>query len=393
MSSSSPEPTLAVATGILGNPTETGARRHLAMLFGGRTVALAERRFPGFRSPRPALVLNELDAGPLAWLEQELGKAVQSRRYQSSGVPFGRRRAALEAFLRAQGVRAILGEFGHIGCNLAPIGQAMGIPVFTYFRGFDASKRLREPRILRRYRAAMPRLAGVFSVSQFLLDNLAEAGINHPNAVVIPTGVDTRAFVPGDKDPHLILAVGRIVAKKAPMVTLKAFAEVSAAFPEHRLEVIGDGEMRGECEAWAEQSGLGGRIAFLGRRDHDVVRERLSRATIFLQHSITAEDGNTEGLPTAIQEAMASGCAVVSTRHAGIPEAVEEGRTGLLVDEFDGEGFAAALRRVLASPEGAAEMGRAARETAVERFDFLKLHARLEATIRQTCQQLGVPAP
>ncbi|MCB1371311.1 MAG: glycosyltransferase, partial [Rhodobacteraceae bacterium] len=127
--------------------------------------------------------------------------------------------------------------------------------------------------------------------------------------------------------------------------------------------------------------------------DHDFVRERLSRATIFLQHSITAEDGNTEGLPTAIQEAMASGCAVVSTRHAGIPEAVEEGRTGLLVDEFDGEGFAAALRRVLASPEGAAEMGRAARETAVERFDFLKLHARLEATIRQTCQQLGVPAP
>ena len=138
----------------------------------------------------------------------------------------------------------------------------------------------------------------------------AAAKLDHPNAVVIPTGVDTRAFVPGDKDPHLILAVGRIVAKKAPMVTLKAFAEVSAAFPEHRLEVIGDGEMRGECEAWAEQSGLGGRIAFLGRRDHDVVRERLSRATIFLQHSITAEDGNTEGLPTAIQEAMASGCAV-----------------------------------------------------------------------------------
>ena len=106
MSSSSPEPTLAVATGILGNPTETGARRHLAMLFGGRTVALAERRFPGFRSPRPALVLNELDAGPLAWLEQELGKAVQSRRYQSSGVPFGRRRAALNGRLQRRDVDA-----------------------------------------------------------------------------------------------------------------------------------------------------------------------------------------------------------------------------------------------------------------------------------------------
>jgi glycosyltransferase involved in cell wall biosynthesis len=239
----------------------------------------------------------------------------------------------------------------------------------------------------------MPRLAGVVSVSQSLLDNLAAAGVTHDNTGVIPTGVDVAAFTPGAKDPHLLLAVGRIVAKKAPLIVLEAFASVAPEFPAHRLEIIGDGEMRAAAEARVRALGLEGRIIFHGLKDHAFVRDRLARAAVFVQHSVTDAEGNTEGLPTAIQEAMASGCAIVSTRHAGIPEAVEEGRTGLLVDEFDSAGFAAALRSLLADREGASDMGRAAREVAVERFDFLKLHGRLEAMIRRTCGELGRPAP
>ena len=78
------------------------------------------------------------------------------------------------------------------------------------------------------------------------------------------------------------------------------------------------------------------------------MRDRLARAAVFLQHSVTAADGNTEGLPTSIQEAMACGDVVVSTRHAGIPEVVVSGENGLLVDEDDADG----LRR------GAAERAR-----------------------------------
>ena len=108
-------------------------------------------------------------------------------------------RRELQDFLRTHDVQAIVAEFGHLGGNLAPLGNALGIPVFVYFRGFDASKRLRSPRIIRRYRAAIPRLAGVVSVSQSLLDNLAAVGVRHPNSVVIPTGVDTSVFVPPKK--------------------------------------------------------------------------------------------------------------------------------------------------------------------------------------------------
>jgi glycosyltransferase involved in cell wall biosynthesis len=227
----------------------------------------------------------------------------------------------------------------------------------------------------------MPRLAGIVAVSQFLLDNLAAHGITHPNTAVIPTGVDVSLFAPAAKDPHLVLAVGRIVAKKAPLITLDAFAEAARDFPDHRLEIIGDGEMRPEAEAHARVLGLGGRVIFHGLREHAFVRERLARAAVFLQHSVTAEDGNTEGLPTSIQEAMACGAAVVSTRHAGIPEAIEEGETGLMVDEHDLAGFTAALRTLLADPALTARLGAAARAIALQRFDIDKLHARLEAMI------------
>jgi len=392
MSGQGRPPSVAIATGILGKGTETGVRRHIQQLFGGNTVVLTERVEPGFGPDRPAYV-QYAGGGLAARLERAVGQGVNSRRYGSSGVAFGRRRAALEAFLREHRVAAIVAEFGHIGANVAPVGQALGLPVFTYFRGFDASKRLRSARIVRRYREAMPRLDGLVAVSRSLLDNLAAAGIRHPNAHVIPTGVDVDRFRPGDKDPHLLLAVGRIVPKKAPMVTIEAFAAVAADFPQHRLEVVGDGSMRAACAARVRALGLGERIVFHGERPHDFVRERLARAAVFLQHSVTDPEGNTEGLPTAIQEAMASGTAVVSTEHAGIPEAVEPGVTGMLVAEHDTAGFAEAIRTVLAEPGRAEGFGRAARAVAEERFDYRKLHARLEALIRDACARRGVRPP
>lgn len=384
---------IAIATGILGLATETGPRRHVEDLFGGNTVVLTERTDAGHIPLKTTFDAAQAKAGRLGSILREIGKPIQSVRFGSSGVPFGPIRKGMERFLVENEVTAILAEFGHIGANVAPVGQGLGIPVFCYFRGVDASKRLRAARMVRRYREAMPRLAGVISVSRSLLDNLAAHGIAHPNSHVIPTGVDTDLFAPGVRDPRLILSVGRIMDKKAPLVAIEAFAAIAEEFPEHRFEIIGDGPLRAASEARVAELGLGDRVRFLGRLPHGEVRDHLARAAVYLQHSVTAPDGNEEGLPTSIQEAMASGAVVVSTRHAGIPEAVEEGVTGLLVDEHDGPGFAAALRTVVADPDRAAEMAGAARARAVRYYDYRKLHARLEALIAAECTARGLPIP
>jgi glycosyltransferase involved in cell wall biosynthesis len=376
-----PEGRLAIVTSVVGKATEVSQRRHIAELFGGRTCVIAYSVEPGFVTDKPLLHVTRRPPGLASRAELEFGKALHTLTWSASGVPFGAVRRRVDAFLRENRAFAILAEFGHLGSSFAPVGAALGIPVFAYFRGFDASKRLSSPLRVLSYKAAAPRLAGYFAVSQSLLDNLAARGVRHPNSHVIPSGVDTRLFRPGEKDPDLLLAVGRMIPKKAPLTTVAAFGRVAAAFPSRRLEMIGDGPLLEPARAEAAALGLGQRIAFLGLQPHDVVRAKLARAAVFLQHSVTDAEGNEEGLPIAVQEAMASGAVVISTRHAGIPEAVVEGETGLLVDEGDLDGYAAALAAVLADDALRARLAAAARLRAERAFDTTVLQGRLEAII------------
>lgn len=368
----------AIATGDYPVSGETFVNRHIAHLFGGDTCIIAGR-YAG-RDPigrpifvrRTRLSLADLVASPLAL-------ARNRRRYGTGRPPFGQKARALEAFLREQGVEAVLAEFGTQALAVYPLATQMGLPVFSYFRGTDASKSLRSPHVIDAYRRMMPHLTGVFAVSRFLLDNLAAHGIAHPESHVIPSGVDVRRFTPETKAADTFLSVGRMVEKKAPLTTLRAFVEGTRERPEARLTMIGDGPLLAEARALTETLGVAHRVTLPGALPHDAVRARLARSTFFLQHSVTAADGNTEGLPTAIQEALACGCVCIATRHAGIPEAVEPERTGFLVDEGDGAGFAAEIRRALAlPPERLEEMARTARDTAEARFDNAKLLTALE---------------
>ncbi|MFD0978706.1 glycosyltransferase [Tropicimonas aquimaris] len=371
-----------IATGDYYRNGETFINRHIQHLFGGETCIVAGRYHGENPLGRPVFERRK-GAGGADRLIAPYWLIRNTLVHGTSRLPYGRAKAELAQFWRDNGVEVILAEFGTQALAVAPLGNEMGIPVFTYFRGTDASKHLRRTHIQKAYRKLMPKLAGVFSVSQFLLDNLAAEGISHPNSHVIPSGVNVSLFKPAEKEPSTFLAVGRFVEKKAPLITLRSFAAATEAHPEARLEMIGDGPLLAEARALAASLGAGDRMHFPGAMPHDYVRERLSRTEVFLQHSITAADGNTEGLPTAIQEALACGCITLSTRHAGIPEAVEHGVNGFLVEEWDETGFTAQIARVL--EEGRQdEMERAARATAEERFDNAKLLTKLEQTILRT---------
>jgi glycosyltransferase involved in cell wall biosynthesis len=372
----------AIATGEYHLGGETFINRHIEHLFDGDTVVVCGR----FRGDNPygkpyfvrrdGLSGRDILIAPWWLMRNRL-------RHGTSRLPFGEAKKALTRFFQEEQVDIILAEFGTQALALAPLANALNIPIFTYFRGTDASKAIRTERMRAAYRKMMPRLAGVFSVSQFLLDNLKRHGITHPNSHVIPSGVDVRCFAPQDKVPLSFLAVGRFVEKKAPLITLRAFADATKDLPAARLDFIGDGPLLEPARALGQEIGLGNKVRFHGAQPHDTVRDRLMRTQFFLQHSVTARDGNTEGLPTAIQEAMACGCITISTRHAGIPEAIDEGETGYLVDEHDETGFTAAVAKAIAAPDLAA-MSRRARQVAEDRFDNQALLKLLELRIQET---------
>jgi glycosyltransferase involved in cell wall biosynthesis len=376
-------PTLAVAINQTGLFSERFVERHIRESFGGRTVVIARHvgKAPVFA--QPVLVADTIRLGPAARLAAGVQRVAAYARHAYWGVPVGAEREAIRAFWRAHGVTAVLAEFGPLGCWIAPAARAHGLPVFVYFRGYDASRKLREAQTVRAYRRMVTQIDGLFAVSNFLVENLKRAGVVHPNTHVIPSGTNPRVFQPGVKDRHLIVSVGRFVGKKRPDIALRAFAAVAARHPDVRLEMVGEGPLLAECEALAASLGIAARVHFLGGRDHAFVAELLGRARVFLQHSVTSPDGETEGLPSSIQEAMAAGAVIVSTRHAGIPEIVLEGRTGWLVDEHDEAGFGAALARVFDAPDLADTMAQAARELALERLDTVLLQRKLETVILQ----------
>ncbi|MGR3378790.1 glycosyltransferase [Salipiger abyssi] len=360
-------------------PGETFINRHIEHIFGGDTCVLTGR-FNGTDPLGKPLFVRRAPLSPADRLRAPFAMGWNAAVEGTGRLPFGDNRRRLADWLRAEKVEVILAEFGTQALVVARLATELNLPVFTYFRGTDASFALRSRQIVRAYKRMMPRLDGVFSVSRFLLDNLARHGVTHPNAHVVPSGVDIRRFTPGEKRPGSFLAVGRMVEKKAPEVTLRAFAKAAQGREAH-LTFIGDGPLLDPCKALAAELGIAAQVTFTGALPHDAVREHLATTETFLQHSVTAANGNTEGLPTAIQEALACGCITLSTWHAGIPEAVEDGVNGLLVPEWDEAGFAARIAQLLDMSDRSA-MTRAARDTAVAKFDNAVLLEKVETVIR-----------
>lgn len=368
--------TVAVVTDDYRIQSQTFVKRHVHKLFGGRTVLVQTKHRKLGEVDRPLFSLGEPRA-----LGAKLREACQ--RLLQSGRLSRDVETEFRAFVEQHEVDFILAEFGYVGLRTYQVARALGIPMFCYFRGADASRRLTDRRYVQRLREMMPAISGIVAVSGSLIENLRAVGVEHPETHVIPSGVDCEVFRPGVKEAGLVVAVGRFVAKKAPDVTIRAFAQVARERPHLRLEMVGEGELLDSCRALAEQLGVSARVFFRGQCSHEVVGELLGRAQVFMQHSITTPSGDTEGFPTSVQEAMACGAVVVTTRHAGIPDHVTDGRNGFLVNEHDFDGYVAALSRVISTPELCHQMAAAAREYAVEQLEYRVTYARLEGHIER----------
>jgi glycosyltransferase involved in cell wall biosynthesis len=186
-------------------------------------------------------------------------------------------------------------------------------------------------------------------------------------------GVDLSEYAPGpyaQRDRPLILSVGQLKHKKGFHHLLDAcriLVERGLAFD---CQIVGEGPLRGELTARIAELDLRSRVRLLGGLPHEAVVEKYRETAVFVLPCVTGPDGDRDGIPNVILEAMAMGLPVVSTRHSGIPEAVEDGRTGLLVPPGDPPAIATAIAQLLEDGSLRERLGSRGRVRVTEVFDI-----------------------
>ena len=353
---------LAVFTPQVGTVSETFIRRHVKDLMRDRTVTIAcqvgDPRFSSWRVDGPMLVLDHIE--PVRF-SRETGWEFTSQHL-----------AAIGRFFQAHNVQVVLGQYLDVCLPLFEIALELGIPFWGHAHGYDISMRLLDPSIRNAYRR-YNNAAGIIVGCDWARKRLIEVGLFPERIHIVPCGVDVPEHpVVRCRSEHVrCLAVGRFVPKKAPLVTLDAFRKALLVCRNLRLDYIGSGDLVPVAQEYIRKFDLAKYVNLLGSRSHDFVIQCMRTADIFLQHSRTdSVTGDQEMMPVGILEAMANNLPVVSTRHAGIPEAVEDGNTGCLVDEGDSSAMSDCIVELALDRELRKLLGCAARECVIARFSW-----------------------
>jgi glycosyltransferase involved in cell wall biosynthesis len=285
-------------------------------------------------------------------------------------LPASARARLYARYLRGHAIRVVLAEFGPVAAEVDEGCARAGVPLVVHFHGYDAFEQDVLSTYGEAYQSLFRRRRPIVVVSESMRRQLVALGAAEDQVFLNPYGVDLELFQPGKTEEGLVVAVGRFIDKKAPELTVLAFSKVLERVPEARLAMIGDGPLRPAVERVISGLGVEDRVRLLGAQDHAHVVDLMRRAAVFMQHSVVAPSGDREGTPVAILEAGAAAVPVVATRHEGIAEAVIDGETGLLVEEGDVNGMAAAVADLLADPERARQLGRAARSRIEEKYSM-----------------------
>ncbi|HEX8549873.1 MAG TPA: glycosyltransferase [Cytophagaceae bacterium] len=279
---------------------------------------------------------------------------------------------ALSNYLIKKKIRMVLANYGPMGAALSDACRLAKVDLIIHFHGFDISDAATLKVYSKLYKKAFEHCKAVVSVSNDMTQQLIKLGASPRKIHQNPYGIEVEKFqgaYPGSKDP-IFIAVGRFTAKKAPHLTIKAFSKVIAEIPNARLNMIGEGELLEECKQLAKELNIGDNINFLGIQSPDQVCDQLKAAKIFVQHSVTAPSGDSEGTPNTILEASAVGLPIVSTFHAGIKEAVIHQKTGYLVEEGDWVVMAEYMIRLAKDSALCAELGTAGRAHIIQNYNL-----------------------
>lgn len=271
----------------------------------------------------------------------------------------------------------VFAHFGTCGIRILPACEKLNLPLVTMLHGCDMGSWLASWS----YRNSLKRLFSrgrMFVVAtDFMRRRAMSLGCEDRKLHVIPEcpvpaeGREANIeSVRTSEDVTTFLHVGRLHEQKGILFSIRAFAIVHRSIRRTRFVIIGDGPQREQAEELVRDLQLEPSVFFKGALPFSAVSENLRAADVYVIHSMTTPSGDTEGFGVSLAEASGAGLPVVATRHNGFPEVVLHGETGMLVDEGDVEGMAAAMMSLARSPALRACMGNAGTRYMRERFSL-----------------------
>ncbi|RJP83251.1 MAG: colanic acid biosynthesis glycosyltransferase WcaL [Desulfobacteraceae bacterium] len=273
-------------------------------------------------------------------------------------------------------VHCQFGTLGHLGLLYREIG-AVPEKIVVSFRGHDATKYLHNnPGAYRK----LFRVAHLFlPVSNELKKNIVMEGCDEKKIIVHHSGIDLKKFqyidpvYPANKVIRVI-TIARLIEMKGVEYAIRAIGKVAEKGGKIEYTIIGDGILRPNLEDLIKNLGLGQSVQIIGWKKHDEVVKMVCNSHILIAPSVTAADGDKEGIPNVVKEAMALGTLVISTWHGGIPELVEDKVSGFLVPERDVEAIAERIEHLVDHPDIWNDLSRNARKLIESEFEIESLN-------------------
>ena len=284
--------------------------------------------------------------------------------------------------------------FGHIAVHLLPLIQTWSKPSVVSFHGADVLVDMDKRAYRKATRAMLGAVTRVFVRSASLKNAVVELGCAENKIDIVRTGIPLQEFpfreraFPENGEWHFLQA-SRLVQKKGIATTLHAFTRFLQKYPGATLTIAGEGPMMAELKELTRKLKIADRVVLPGFLPAEKLSELYYASHIFLHPSETGSDGNQEGIPNSMLEAMATGLPIFATKHGGIPEAIENGVSGILVPERDHEALSEALIKSVQDRQVLARLARNGANVVAEKFDQRKQVQRLEEIYRGMLGKLG----
>lgn len=313
-------------------------------------------------------------------------------KWLKKGEYYGRRSLEkMKKKLQGHSIDLIHAQFGGNGIRILPLARLMNIPLIVSFHGFDASKKLSSASYRNGLKDVFDYASAIIVCNTGMSDVLPLTESHRAKVHWVPYGIDIEQFSnnnpPVQSGPFNILHVGRLVEKKGVPDLIRAFAKASGEVDQMTLHIAGEGREESECRALVDEYNLNSKVIFHGWKSPHEVKEMMQQCDLFVLNSRVDSKGDAEGLPNGILEAMAMSKPILSTHHAGIPLAVENGVTGALVKERDTDALAQQIVHLYHHKELRESMGKAGRAKAENLFTLQRMHENLYNIYRKAANK------